>query len=141
MGWNVIHHFDDNDISAYNGKRRPGFEALLDAMKDGAIDSFICWHTDRLYRTWKDLGRLVEIMRADDIQCRTVVSGELDLSTASGRQMASILCAVNVGEMEHKSERHKLANEQARAAGKWRSGGAAVFGYDAKGRSSSMKVC
>ena len=68
-------------------------------------------------------------------------SGHLDLSTASGRQMASILCAVNVGEMEHKSERHKLANEQARAAGKWRSGGAAVFGYDPRARSSSTRAC
>ena len=33
LGWEVVERFDDNDISAYNGKTRPGFEAMLD--RDG----------------------------------------------------------------------------------------------------------
>jgi site-specific DNA recombinase len=45
LGWPVVARFDDNDISAFNGKRRPGFEALLDAMKQGQVDALICWHT------------------------------------------------------------------------------------------------
>ena len=48
LGWTVVATFDDNDLSAYTGKTRPGFEALLDAMKRGDIDAVICWHPDRL---------------------------------------------------------------------------------------------
>ena len=48
LDWQIVDRFDDNDISAFNGKHRPGFEALLDAMKTGQIDALICWHTDRL---------------------------------------------------------------------------------------------
>src|ERR1700687_5250046 len=33
LGYDIAHVFVDNDISAYSGKHRPGFEALLDAMK------------------------------------------------------------------------------------------------------------
>jgi hypothetical protein len=47
--------------------------------------------------------------------------------------MASIMCAINIGEVERKGERQKAANQQARDAGKWRSGGAAVFGYSSTG--------
>ena len=134
LGWNIIKHFDDDDISAYSGKRRPGFEALLDAMADGAVDAFIVWHTDRLYRSMKDLERLIEIAEANRVQIRTVQSGELDLSTSAGRMIARILGSVARQESEHKGERHKAANAQARESGKWRNGGAAVFGYDSKGQ-------
>ena len=50
FGWEIVDRFDDNDISAFNGKTRPGFEVLLDAMKTGQIDALICWYTDRLHR-------------------------------------------------------------------------------------------
>ena len=38
LGWEVVAELDDNDLSAYYGKRRPGFEALLDAMKNGTVE-------------------------------------------------------------------------------------------------------
>lgn len=134
LGWNVIHHFDDNDISAYSGKTRDGFEALLIAIEEGEVDALICWHVDRLYRSLQDLERLIVVAEARNIAIRTVNSGEFDLSTSAGKMVARILGSVSRQESEHKAERHKLANAQARAAGKWRNGGAAVFGYDAKGQ-------
>src|SRR6476620_6787515 len=112
LGWEVTHRFDDNDLSAFNGKTRPGFEALLDAMKRGEIDGLICWHTDRLYRSMKDLERLIAIAEANRVQIRTVQSGELDLSTSAGRMMARILGSVARAEGEHKGERQKRANAQ-----------------------------
>src|SRR5271163_144426 len=68
LGWTVTARYDDNDLSAFNGKHRPGFEALLDAMKHAQIDAVICWHTDRLYRSMKDLERLIDIADAGRIQ-------------------------------------------------------------------------
>jgi DNA invertase Pin-like site-specific DNA recombinase len=34
-GWKVVAEFVDNDISALGGRRRPGYESLLDAVQAG----------------------------------------------------------------------------------------------------------
>jgi DNA invertase Pin-like site-specific DNA recombinase len=134
LGWTVASHFDDNDMSAYSGKRRPGFEALLSAIEAGEVDALICWHTDRLYRSLPDLERLIVAAEAHNVALRTVNAGQFDLSTSAGKMIARILGSVSRQEVEHKSERQKAANAQQRAAGKWRNGGAYVFGYDSKGQ-------
>jgi site-specific DNA recombinase len=131
-GWAVVNHFDDNDISAYSGKRRPGFEAMLDAMKAGEFDALLCWHTDRLYRTMRDLERVIEIADAKRIEIRTVQGGTLDLSTSAGRMVARILGSVARQESEHSSERRKRANAQRAAAGQW-STTRRPFGYTRTG--------
>ena len=41
LGWDVVARYDDNDLSAFNGKTRPGFEAMLDAMKRGEFGALI----------------------------------------------------------------------------------------------------
>ena len=110
LGWEVVDHFDDNDLSAFSGKTRPGFEAMLDAIKHGEVDAIVCWHPDRLYRTLKDLVRLLDV--ASDTQIRTVNGGDIDLSTSTGKMLATILGSVAAQESEHKSERQKAANRQ-----------------------------
>ena len=50
LGWTVVEVFADNDLSAYSGTPRPGYQALLDALRAGTADAVICWHTDRLHR-------------------------------------------------------------------------------------------
>ncbi|BBX23047.1 site-specific recombinase DNA invertase Pin [Mycolicibacter terrae] len=132
LGWEVVAHHDDNDLSAFSGKTRPGFEALLAAMEAGEIGGLLCWHTDRLYRSMKDLERLIEIADARRVQIRTVNGGDLDLSTSAGRMLARILGSVARQESEHKGERQRRANDQAAAAGKWVSANR-PFGYTIKG--------
>src|SRR6476619_6368114 len=133
LGWQVAARYDDNDLSAFDGRYRPGFEALLDAMKTGQVDALICWHVDRLYRSMKDLERLIAIAEANRVQIRTVQSGELDLSTSAGRMMARILGSVARAEGEHKGERQKRANAQKAAAGKWQTANR-KFGYTTTGQ-------
>jgi len=132
LGWDVAARFDDNDLSAFNGKRRPGFEALLDAMKAGQFGALICWHTDRLYRSMKDLERLIEIADKRGIQIRTVNGGDLDLSTSAGRMLARILGSVARQESEHKGERQKRANVQKAQSGRWQTANR-TFGYTMTG--------
>ena len=129
MGWEVVTRFDDNDLSAFNGKTRPGFEAMLDAMKRSEFGALICWHPDRLYRSMRDLERLIEIADAGGVQIRSVNGGDLDLSNSSGRMLARILGSVARQESEHKGERQRRANEQRAAAGTWIVRGIRVFGY------------
>src|SRR5262245_54261 len=106
LGWEVIDPpFDDNDLSAYNGTR-PGFERLLNTVKQGQIDAIICWHPDRLYRRMADLQRLVEITDRG-VKIRTVNGGDLDLSNATGKMLARIVGSVSEMESEHKAERQR----------------------------------
>ncbi len=132
LGWEVAKTYDDNDISAYSGKTRPGFEAMLGDLKAGAFDALVCWHTDRLYRNMKDLERVIELADANRIEIRTVQGGTLDLSTSAGRMVARILGSVARQESEHGSERRKRANAQKAASGQW-STSRRPFGYTLKG--------
>ncbi len=133
LGWEVVAIHVDNDISAYSGKTRPGFEALLDQMKLGEIDAVICWHTDRLYRSMKDLERLIEIADAAGVSIRTVQGGEIDLSTSAGRMVARILGSVARQESEHMSERRVRFNQQKAEAGRWQTANR-TFGYTQDGQ-------
>jgi site-specific DNA recombinase len=132
LGWEVTKHFDDNDISAYSGRARPGFEAMLDAMKTGELDALLCFHTDRLYRNMRDLERVIEIADANRMEIRTVQGGTLDLSTSAGRMVARILGSVARQESEHTSERRKRANVQRAASGQWVAA-RRPFGYSISG--------
>jgi hypothetical protein len=72
LGWEVTHRYGDNDLSAYSGSTRPGFEAMLKAMADSEFGAVICWHPDRLFRSMKDLQRLIDIANGHQVQLRTV---------------------------------------------------------------------
>jgi site-specific DNA recombinase len=132
LDWEVVDRFDDNDISAFSGKTRPGFEAMLEGMTRGEFNALLCWHTDRLYRSMKDLERLIDIADANRVQIKTVQGGDLDLSTSAGRMVARILGSVARQESEHKGERHRVANRQKAEAGKWQTGNR-CFGYTITG--------
>ncbi|BBZ38581.1 site-specific recombinase DNA invertase Pin [Mycobacterium conspicuum] len=132
LGWEIAARFDDNDLSAFSGKRRPGFEAMLTAMRNREFGALLVWHTDRLYRSMRDLERLIDIAESNRVQIRTVQGGDLDLSTSAGRMVARILGSVARQESEHTSERRKRANQQKAAAGKWVSANR-CFGYTQDG--------
>ena len=133
LGWEVVERYDDNDISAYSGKTRPGFESMLAAMEAGEFGALVCWHPDRLYRSMRDLERVIDTADKRAVQLRTVTAGDLNLSTPAGRMMARILGSVARQEVEHKGERQRRANEQRRAAGKWVRTGLRKFAYSHDG--------
>ena len=90
LGWDVVAQYDDNDLSAYSGVRRPGFEAMLDGMRTGEFGALLAWHPDRLYRSMKDLERLIEIADERRVQLRTVVGGDLDLSLRLSKNLPTL---------------------------------------------------
>lgn len=131
LGWDLVRVYSDNDISAFSGKTRPGFEDLLSAIGQGQIDALVCWHPDRLYRTLKDLVRLLDVGKG--VEIRSVKGGDIDLSTSAGRMMAGILGSVANQESEHHSERRVASNKQRALAGRWASTGMRCYGYDRAG--------
>jgi site-specific DNA recombinase len=132
LGWTVVAVHTDNDISAYSGKPRPGYQTLLAALEAGQADAVLAWHTDRLHRSPAELENYIEICERHGVPTHCVKAGVLDLSTASGRMTARILGAVARQEVEHSIERQKAAKLQAARSGKFR-GGRRAFGFERDG--------
>jgi site-specific DNA recombinase len=123
----------DNDVSAFDRRRvRPGWRDVVTMIKSGDLDVLVAWHTDRLYRRLADLEELVTLIEQNNVAIHTVTSGDLDLTTASGRMTARILGSVSQHESEHKSERIVRAHQQIAETGGWK-GGPRPFGYEADG--------
>jgi site-specific DNA recombinase len=132
LGWTVVGTFVDNDTGAYSGRRRPGYEALCEALESGRAKAVIAWHTDRLHRRPSELETFIDLCDRKSIEVRTVKSGSLDLSTPTGRMVARMLGAAARHEVEHLVERAKRAKQQAAVDGKFR-GGRRAFGYQKDG--------
>jgi len=132
LGWTVEAVYPDNDTSAYSGKPRKSYERMLDDIRTGRIDGVLCWHTDRLHRSPAELERYMNVVEAHGVLTETVKAGEMNLSTATGRMAARMFGNLARYEVEHMSERHKAANDQARATGQ-RTGGKPAFGWRREG--------
>ncbi|MDQ6728939.1 MAG: recombinase family protein [Actinomycetota bacterium] len=137
LGWTVVATHTDNDLSAYSGKPRPGYRALLAEIDAGRVDAVIVWHTDRLHRSPRELEEYVDLCERRKIVTQTCKAGELDLATPSGRAVARTLGAWARFEVEHKSERTKRAQLQAAQAGRWL-GGARPFGWTLRDKGSAV---
>lgn len=128
----VVVTYVDNDLSAYSGKPRPGYRALLDQVRRGELDVVLVWHTDRLHRSPIELEEWIDAAQPHAVDVHTCKAGPIDLSTPSGRMVARQLGAVARYESEHRAERVAAQKAQAAAAGLWR-GGRRPYGYEADG--------
>ena len=132
MGFTIVSTHSDNDISAYSGKPRPGYRAMLEEIRANAVDAVLTWHTDRLHRSVTELEEYAALSDAHKVTTHTVKAGHIDLATPSGRLVARQLGAVARYEVEHMIERQKRAKLRSARAGTWK-GGRRPFGYKADG--------
>ncbi len=132
LGWQVVDHRSDNDLSAYSGKPRPGYRDLLTDLQTRRADAVVAWHTDRLHRRPMELEHYIEVCQARGVVTQTVKAGPLDLATPSGQMVARILGSVARHEVDHMIARQHAAKRQAATAGRWK-GGRRPFGYEADG--------
>jgi site-specific DNA recombinase len=132
LGWQIVGQHSDNDLSAYSGKPRPGYRALLDDLEQGRADAVLVWHTDRLHRRPVELEHYIDVCDPRGVITQTVKAGPLDLATPSGRMVARMLGSAGRYEVEHMIERQQTAKLQAAAAGRWK-GGRRPFGFEADG--------
>jgi len=132
LGLTVVVEHTDNDLSAYSGKRRPGYEALLDDIRNGRVDAVLAWHTDRLHRSPYELEGYIAACDVHGVPTYTVTAGQLDLATPSGKLVARQLGAVARYEVEHMIERQRRAKLDAATRGVWK-GGRRPFGFEADG--------
>lgn len=111
--------FQDNDISASTRSkaRRPAFEQMIDLIEAGEIDAVVFYSNSRLTRRPREFEDIIELVERTGLQLNSVVSGQADLSTADGRQIARMLAAADAAEAERTSERVTRAFVQRREQG------------------------
>lgn len=131
-GWSVVDVLVDNDISAYSGKRRPGYERLLEMIRSGDVDAVVAWNTDRLHRRLIELVTYTDVCAPRSVTTHTVRTGPIDLSTPSGILVAQQLGAVAEYESRNRSARVRAAKDQRATSGAW-SGGSRPFGWKSDG--------
>ena len=132
LGGTVVEVYSDNDVSAYSGKYRPGYETMMEAIRRGEIDSVAVWHQDRLLRRTMDLEHYIDVCQPLKVSTHTVKAGYFDLTTPAGRATAKTLAAWASYEVETSTDRVKAAKLQAAQQGK-PSGGNRPYGYAQNG--------
>lgn len=132
LGLTVVRVYTDNDLSAYSGKPRPGYQRMLDDLRVGSFGTVLAWHTDRLHRSPVELEEYIDVCEPRGIQTRTVKAGHLDLSTATGRMIARQLGVQARYEVERMIERQRRAREQKVQRGEY-CGGPRPYGWEADG--------
>ncbi len=119
-GWEIAQYFEDNDRSAYSGKRRPAYERLLVAVDECRLDAVVTWHNDRLHRSPRELEAFIDLVERSGVRVAVVSGGDYDLTTPEGRFTARIVGAVARKESEDRSRRvrrkHLELAEQGRPA-------------------------
>nr|MBA3368633.1 recombinase family protein [Geodermatophilaceae bacterium] len=71
-GWDVLDVVSDNDISASNGKARPGYQRVLTMIESGSVDRVVVWAVDRLTRRMRDLEDVVDLCERTGVSIATV---------------------------------------------------------------------
>lgn len=118
MGLDVVRIFEDNDRSAYSGKPRPAFEAMLAEARNGTFAYVLAFAADRLFRRMADLLRVVDELSPYAEIATVTGGGRIDLNTAEGRMHAKMLGTIAEFESEHKGDRirSRAAEQHAKAA-------------------------
>src|SRR5215207_7101493 len=106
-GWAVAEVFTDNDVSAYNGRRRAAYARMLDALRSGVIDGLVVWHLDRLTRRPAELEAFLDVCDKAGVSSLATVTGDVDLGTDDGRFLARILGAASRKESDDHARRKR----------------------------------
>jgi len=127
-GWTLGEVFCDNDISAYTGRKRPGYEALWQTLEPG--DAIVVTEVTRLTRgNLRHIEDMIDRVEHDHITILALRAGQMDLSTSAGRAMARMGAVFARMESEQLGERVAARHDQRARAG-LAHGGLRPFGYD-----------
>jgi site-specific DNA recombinase len=136
-GWAVDpgHIFKDNSKSAWRrDRKRPGWDAMLEAVKAGEVGAIVVYHGDRLVRQMTDLETLIDLADTKGIRLASPV-GERDLDNADDRYVLRIEAAGNTRDVDATSRRTRARNDRLAEKGISRLGGRGgrAYGFEPDG--------
>jgi len=107
---------------------RPGLQRALGMLRRRDADALLVVKLDRLTRSVKHLGELVETTFAPGKAALLSVSEQIDTRSAAGRLVLNVLASVSQWEREAIGERTAAAMQHKAACGEF-TGGYAPFGW------------
>ena len=115
-GHAVDYWFADTVSGKTSATQRPQFKALLAQIRDG--ETLIVSKLDRLGRDAQDVGATVKMLAARKISVVVLQLGKLDLASAAGKMMLTMLAAVAEMERDLLVERTQSGLARAKSEGK-----------------------
>jgi site-specific DNA recombinase len=107
---------------------RPGLQRALGLLKTGKADALLVVKLDRLTRSVRDLGHLVERYFAPGKAALLSVGEQIDTRSAGGRLVLNVLGAVSQWEREAVGERTSAALQHKAKQGEY-TGGDVPYGF------------
>lgn len=104
-GYAIVAEHSDNDISAFKGATRPGYQKVLRLAREHQIDRVVVYHLTRMTRNRLERAEFIDGFHAHKVNVSEAQGGDYDLSTAAGRSWVDIQGALATWESEIKSER------------------------------------
>jgi len=115
------------DAESAKDLNRPGMARLLALVESRAVQTVIVAKLDRLTRSVRDLGELLERFQRRGVSLVSVAES-LDTKTAAGRLVLNVMASVSQWEREAIGERTRDAMRHMQTAGQY-TGGSVPFGY------------
>lgn len=126
-GLHLVDTVTDAGVSA-KSLRRPGLTSALEALRTGSAGGLLVSKLDRLTRSVRDLGWLVEEHFHERGAALLSVSEQIDTRSASGRLVLNVLTSVAQWEREATGERTAAALAHKARNGEY-TGGRVPYGY------------
>ena len=106
-GYEIYKVYKDAGISAKTGTSRPGFEELLQDIRDKKCNTIVVLKLDRLTRSVFDWEKIIRFLEENDayLDC---ANDDINTTNANGKMVSRILTSVSQNEIERTSERTKF---------------------------------
>lgn len=115
-GIELVETFEDFDLSAFNGRRRPGLERMLGRLGD--VKWVVSWRLDRLARSVSGFSKLIDRLEEAGVKLATT-DGQVDMSSAAGRAMVQMTAVFAELEAGTTSERARQMHAYKHERGDW----------------------
>jgi len=116
-GYDVAYWYADEGVSGkVLAAQRPQFAKMLSQIRDG--ETLVVTKLDRLGRDAQDIGATIKALAARRIEVVVLQLGKLDLTSAAGKLMLTMLAAVAEMERDLLVERTQSGLARAKAEGK-----------------------
>ena len=106
-GYEIYKIYKDAGISAKTGNSRPGFEELLQDIREKKCNTIVVLKLDRLTRSVFDWEKIIRFLEENDayLDC---ANDDINTTNANGKMVSRILTSVSQNEIERTSERTKF---------------------------------
>ena len=106
-GYEIYKVYKDAGISAKTGNSRPGFEELLQDIREKKCNTIVVLKLDRLTRSVFDWEKIIRFLEENDayLDC---AKDDINTTNANGKMISRILTSVSQNEIERTSERTKF---------------------------------